>query len=92
VERHLTPDADSRLVRDLKAEEITARQPKPPDEVGPGQIRAAMIHLEIAADEEALDALVIGVIDALPTEARKRQWPPLSGEKPASSAEITRSS
>jgi hypothetical protein len=53
-------------VRPLTADEIEARLPKPPHEVGAGQIRVAMIELGFAKDGDALDTYVFGVIDSLP--------------------------
>jgi len=48
----------------LTPEEIEARLPRPPAEVGAGQIRVAMLNMDLADDEAGLDQLIYTIIDA----------------------------
>lgn len=44
----------------------------PPDEVGSGQIRAALIALDVAADDDALDSLITTAITNAVADAKQR--------------------
>jgi hypothetical protein len=72
LERNLTADADGWIVRELTPEEIESRLPKPPSEVGAGQIHAAMILMDLAADETALDSLIVGIINTAPLTPKEK--------------------